>query len=58
MCYLYILNMSLIYTGIFIYIYPKQTVFDNSQNGQQLSHGDYKNTASWVEYRMQWKYIF
>lgn len=42
------------YLCVFIYmIYPESTGFDNSQDGGQNSHGDYKNTVSGVECRIQ-----
>ena len=45
--YLYI-----VYPEYIFHIYPESTGFDNSQDGGQNSHGDYKNTVSRVEYRM------
>lgn len=41
-----------IYPEYIFHIYPESTGFDNSQDGGQNSHGDYKNTVSRVEYRM------
>lgn len=41
--YLYI-----VYPEYIFHIYPESTGFDNSQDGGQNSHGDYKNTVSRV----------
>lgn len=50
--FIYILIYIFIYPEYIFYIYPESTGFDNSQDGGQNSHGDYKNTVSRVEYRM------
>lgn len=51
--YLYI-----IYPEYIFHIYPELTGFDNSQDGGQNSHGDYKNTVSRVECSIQWKIYY
>ena len=51
--YIYIcIHIYIIYPEYISHIYPESTGFDNSQDGGQNSHGDYKNTVSRVEYRM------
>lgn len=49
--YIYIF-LCIVYPEYIFDIYPESSGFDNSQDGGQNSHGDYKNTVSRVEYRM------
>lgn len=50
--YIYVyIYLYIIYPEYISHIYPESTGFDNSQDGRQNSHDDYKNTVSRVECR-------
>lgn len=53
MVFITCVHLYVIYPEYIFHIYHESTGFDNSQNGGQNSHGDYKNTVSKVECRIQ-----